>query len=107
MIVRIWQGWTSHDDADEYERLLTLEIIPSIEAKGISGLKEVEVFRRETDIETEFMTKYVFTGIEALKAMAGEELEKAYVPLNARKLLKRFEATARHFEKRFLGVYTG
>lgn len=100
MIVRIWQGWTSHGDADEYERLLTQEIIPGIETKGIPGLEEVEVFRRETDTEIEFMTKYVFADMDGLKAMAGEDVERAYVPSKARKLLKRFEATARHFEKR-------
>ena len=101
MIVRIWQGWTSHQNADEYEHLLTTEIIPGVRAKKIPGLSEIEVFRRETDDETEFMTIFRFSGIEGVKRMAGNDVEKAYVPERAQKLLKRFEVTARHFGKKY------
>lgn len=101
MIVRIWQGWTNHENADEYEQLLTTEIIPGVLAKNIPGLVEIEVFRRETSDETEFMTKYSFDEVDSIKLMAGPEPEKSFVPDSAQKVLKRFETTARHFEKRF------
>ncbi|MEM9332017.1 MAG: antibiotic biosynthesis monooxygenase [Pseudomonadota bacterium] len=101
MIVRIWQGWTTHDNADEYEQLLTTEIIPEIRLKGIPGLMDVEVFRRETENETEFMTRYCFDDMDSIKSMAGSDPEKAYVPDKAQKLLKRFETSARHFQKKF------
>lgn len=101
MIVRIWQGWTTHENADEYERLLTKEIIPEIRAKGISGLLDIEVFRLETENETEFMTKYCFADLDSIKSMSGDNPEKAYVPERAQLLLKRFEASARHFEKKY------
>ena len=101
MIVRIWQGWTSHENADEYERLLTKEIIPGVLAKDIPGLLDIEVFRRETPDETEFMTRYSFDDIDSIKLMAGSNPEKSFVPDSARKVLKRFETTARHFEKRY------
>lgn len=101
MIVRIWQGWTSHDNADAYEHLLTREVIPGILAKKIPGLLEVEVFRRETSDETEFMTKYSFDRIDSIELMSGPDPEKAFVPDSAQKILKRFESSARHFEKKY------
>ncbi|MEM8862083.1 MAG: antibiotic biosynthesis monooxygenase [Chloroflexota bacterium] len=101
MIVRIWQGWTNHENADEYERLLTTKIIPEILSKNIQGLLEIEVLRREAGKEIEFMTIYYFESTEDIKKMAGNDPERAYVPESARKLLKRFEDTARHFEKRY------
>ncbi|MEM9104101.1 MAG: antibiotic biosynthesis monooxygenase [Pseudomonadota bacterium] len=101
MIVRIWQGWTSHENADAYEHLLTKEIIPGVLAKKIPGLLEIEVFRRETDDETEFMTKYSFDEIDSIKMMAGNDPEKSFVPDSAQKVLKRFETSARHFEKKY------
>ena len=101
MIVRIWQGWTNHQNADDYERLLTTKIIPEIRTKNIQGLTEIEVLRREAVNEIEFMTIYYFDSIEDIKQMAGDDPERAYVPESARKLLKRFEDTARHFEKKY------
>ncbi len=59
------------------------------------------MLRREADEEIEFMTIYYFESIEDIKKMAGIDPERAYVPESARKLLKRFEDTARHFEKRY------
>lgn len=101
MIVRIWQGWTTHENADAYEHLLTTKIIPAILAKEIPGLLDVEVFRRETEYETEFMTKYSFDKMDSVKLMAGGDPEKSFVPEEAQRVLKRFETFARHFEKKY------
>jgi hypothetical protein len=33
MISRIWHGWTTHENADKYERLLRAEVLPGIHRK--------------------------------------------------------------------------
>ena len=37
MIVRVWHGWTTPENAPVYEALLRTEIFPSIAARGVAG----------------------------------------------------------------------
>lgn len=103
MLIRTWHGWTLPENADAYERLLRTEIFPGILNRKISGLRGIELFRREADGETEFMTLFRFDGIEDVRQLAGDDPEAAYVPPAARKVLKRFDERARHFELRETG----
>ena len=45
MIKRIWRGWTSVDNADEYEQLLNTTIVPGITARCIAGHRGTEILR--------------------------------------------------------------
>ncbi len=100
MITRIWQGWTSPENADAYEQLLTREIFPGIQAKTPDGLLGFELLRRSHNDEVEFMTVYRFADVDSIRAMTGGTQSEAYVPQSAQAILKRFETTARHFELR-------
>jgi len=102
MITRVWHGWTHPEDADTYEELLKTEIFPGILSKGIAGLQRIKMLRRETGDEVEFMVVMRFTDIESVRTMTGGEESQAYIPDAARKVLKRFEQTARHFETRII-----
>ena len=77
MICRIWHGWTTTDNADPYENLLRADIFPRIEAKGIAGLVGMDVLRRPTDSEVEFVTILWFDALAAVKAFAGDDYEAA------------------------------
>lgn len=101
MITRIWQAWTTPENADPYETLLTSQIFPAIRAKRIDGLKTMELLRREAGQEVEFVVMFRFTDLDSIREMAGADAEAAFVPDIARKVLKRFEARARHFDSRF------
>ena len=83
MIARVWHGWTTPALADTYEGLLKGEIFPGIPAKRISGFLRIELFRRELDGETEFMTLMWFVSQEAVTAFVGEDYGAAYVPESA------------------------
>jgi len=37
MVARIWRGYTSHENADNYENFLKTEFMPAIEKKKIPG----------------------------------------------------------------------
>ena len=98
MISRIWHGYTTRSNADNYEHLLLEEIFVGIRNRNIKGYKGIQLLRRELDSETEFITIMWFKSLEAVIEFAGKEYEKAVVPENARKLLSRFDQTSQHYE---------
>ena len=58
MIIRIWHGYTTPENADKYETLLKSEIFEGIENKNIEGFRAIEMFRRSLGDETEFCDPY-------------------------------------------------
>jgi hypothetical protein len=100
MIIRIWHGWTTSENADAYETLLRTTIFPAIRARQVAGLEALELLRRTLPGEVEFVTLMRFTSIEAVKAFAGEDYETAVVPPAARAVLARFDARSAHYESR-------
>ena len=101
MIGRIWHGWTTHHDADEYESLLKEEIFSGIAEKKVSGYKGIQLFRRTLDNdEVEFITIMRFDSWDAVRQFAGEDYERAYVPAAAREVLSRFDERSQHYEIR-------
>jgi len=100
MIARLWRGWTSRENAEAYEGLLISQIFPAIRKRGIDGFQSIELMRRQSGDEVEFVTLMVFASMEAVRAFAGDEYEIAVVPEGARALLSRFDERAAHYEVR-------
>lgn len=100
MIGRVWHGWTTLENADEYERVLTEEVFPAIAAKGVRGYRGIELFRRAAGDEVEFMTIMWFDSLAAVREFAGEDYETAYVPPAARAVLARHDERSSHYEVR-------
>ena len=100
MIARIWHGWTTPGNADRYEALLKEEIFVGIENRHIEGFRNIQLLRRESGSEVEFVTVMMFDSIEAVREFAGADYERAVVPDNARALLSRFDARSQHYELR-------
>lgn len=99
MIARIWHGWTTPADADAYERLLKEEVFSGIAAKQIEGYRGIELLRRPLPSgQVEFATIMHFDSLDAVKAFAGEDHERAYVPASARAVLARFDERSQHYE---------
>jgi len=97
---RIWRGWTSRQNADAYESLLKAEIFTGIIERGISGFQGIDLLRRELGEEVEFVTIMWFDSLLAVRTFAGEDYERAVVPVKARQLLKRFDERSAHYEVR-------
>jgi heme-degrading monooxygenase HmoA len=97
-VKRIWHGWTTPENANKYQELLKNEVFPGIEAKKIPGYQSIELFRRDLENESEFITIMTFESIKSVIAFQGEDYEKSYVPDRARQILKRWEHTAVHYE---------
>jgi antibiotic biosynthesis monooxygenase (ABM) superfamily enzyme len=100
MIFRIWHGWTTPENADAYEALLKREVFDGIAAKSIAGYQKIELLRRPAGNEVEFVTIMRFQSISDVKTFVGEDYEQAYVPAEARKILKRFDERSQHYELR-------
>ncbi len=99
MIERVWHGWIAPDRADAYQRFLEQDFLP--EAHKIAGYLGARVLRREAGDEIEFMTITRFASIEAIRAFAGEEAERAHVAPRALALLSRWNERAVHYELAF------
>ena len=100
MIYRIWHGWTTPENADPYENLLKKEIFPAIASKNVSGYRGIQLLRRPSGNEVEFITIMQFDSLKAVKQFAGEDYEKSYVPDMAKQVLSRHDHRSQHYEMR-------
>src|SRR5204862_8242064 len=98
MIARIWHGWTKRTDAKTYDTMLRDEIFPSIAARNIEGYRGAELFIREEDNETEFVTLLRFDSMRAVKEFAGADETKPVIFPAAEKRLTP-TASARHYRE--------
>jgi len=98
MIARYWRGWTTAENADRYEQIVSTEVLPSIAARRFVGYLGSYLLRRTVGDEVEFATIMHFESIDAVRAFAGEDYETAYVPPRAREVLARFDAKSVHYE---------
>jgi hypothetical protein len=100
MIVRLWRGWTTPENADAYEALLRTQIFPGIHQRQMTGFRGIELLRRSIGGEAEFVTIMCFDSLPAVQAFAGVDYEVAVVPPAARALLRRFDERSAHYEVR-------
>lgn len=96
-IIRTWRGWTTPENAAIYEDMLINEVFPTVKRNGVEGLKKVSISTKDVNDETEFFLVLQFDSLNAVKKFAGENYEKAYIPDNAKKVLKRYDKTAVHY----------
>ncbi|HEY3011713.1 MAG TPA: hypothetical protein VGJ36_03115 [Gemmatimonadales bacterium] len=97
MISRIWHGWTSPENADAYESLLRDEIFRGIAARQLAGYRGIDLLRRELSNTVEFVTIMWFDSLDAVRAFAGEDYERAVVPPSARELLAHYDDRSAHY----------
>jgi heme-degrading monooxygenase HmoA len=100
MIIRMWHGWTTSENAAPYESLLKREIFVGIQERQIEGYRGIQLLRRELGDEVEFITIMAFDSLDAIRAFAGQEYETAVVPEKAQALLSRYDAKSQHYEVR-------
>jgi len=98
MIARIWHGYASPSTANEYERITREENFPFIRQRNIPGFQKIQLLRRDLHNEVEFITIMWFDSLEAIKAYAGENYERAVVPAKSQANLTRFDEVTQLYE---------
>ena len=96
MLARLWRGYTKPEHADAYEAMLKPELLPGI--SRMEGYKGSYLLRRAAGDEVEFVTIMLWDSIDAIRAVAGPDYEKAVVPEERRKYLTHWDARSTHFE---------
>ena len=96
MIARVWRGYTKPEHADVYEALLKPELLPGL--SKVKGFRGSYLMRREAGEEVEFITMILWDSIDAIRAVAGADYERAVIPEERRKYLARYDAKAEHYE---------
>ncbi|MFI0449220.1 antibiotic biosynthesis monooxygenase [Actinomadura sp. 6N118] len=99
MIVRIWRGWTTPENADTYQSIVSTRVLPAIADLRLDGYHGAYLLRRPlADGEVEFSTVMLFDSIDPIRELAGPDYEVAHVPAEARAVLARFDQRAAHYE---------
>ena len=98
MISRIWHGYTTPENAADYEALLLSEIFHTIEAKKIDGYRGIQLLKRQLENEWEFITIMWFESIDSVKQFMGGDYETAYVLHQDQKLLSRYDQRSAHYD---------
>lgn len=95
MILRLWRGWTTRENADRYAAHVARQR-PVIEANR--GYRGLTLLRREAGEEVEFVTLTLFEGMDDVKAFAGDDYRKAVVPAHLQETIKRACEDVEHYE---------
>lgn len=96
MITRLWQGYTTPENADVYETYVRDEIIPQL--LKIRGFLGGRLLRRNLFQEVEFVALTYFDSLESIRAAAGDEFSYTIIPEAGRKLLSRFDQRVAIYE---------
>jgi hypothetical protein len=98
MIARHWRGWTEIQDADAYENLLRVKVLPSL--RGIEGYRGGYILRHDGPQEVEFVVVNLFDSLESVRRFAGPDYSIPVFEPEARRLLCKVEPIAMHYEVR-------
>ena len=98
MIGRIWHGWTTPENANAYQRIVTTEVLPEIAARRIRGYRGANLMRRQLADEVEFITIMWFDSIDNVRDFTGEDYEVSHVPPRAQAVLSRYDTRSQHFD---------
>ena len=96
MIARVWHGHTTPANADAYESQLKPELLPGL--SSVKGFRGSYLLRRPHGSEIEFITIILWDSLDDIRAVAGEDYERAVIPAERRQYLSRYDERASHYE---------
>ena len=96
MIMREWRGRASPSKAQAYPKHFHDEVVP--ELRQVPGFVGAQLSRRQLDDKIEFLVLTRWQSMDAIRAFAGTDVEKAVVEPGAVAALVEFDTTVRHYE---------
>jgi len=96
VIARMWRGWAPLATADDYQRHYESEV--SNHLRSVNGFRGARLLRQDNGHEVMFTSIAFFTGLDAIRAFAGDDYEQAVVEADARRALSRWDERVSHHE---------
>ena|SRR6266567_2525540 len=95
-VVRVWKGLGTADGVDRYCREhFSKTVLPQLQS--LDGFREAKVLVHSMRGMTEVIVATVWESLDAVKAFAGDDYERAVVEPIVRDLLERFDENVTHF----------
>jgi hypothetical protein len=96
MIARVWHGFTKPEHADAYESHLKPELLPGLNQKPRISR---QLFAAPTGWpRNRTRHHHLWESLDNVRALAGDDYEKALIPEDRLPLLSRYHARAAHYE---------
>ena len=95
MIERVWLARTTRDGATRYAEHFRRVVLPELTA--IAGYRGARLLERELNGGIEIVVVTRWQTIDAIRAFAGEELDRAVVHDEAAALFSDYDRKVRHF----------
>jgi heme-degrading monooxygenase HmoA len=95
MIERVWSGRTTRDGAVTYAEHFRRVVVPELAA--IAGYRGARLLEREQDGGIEVVVVTRWQSLDAIRAFAGDELDRAVVQDEAAVLFSDYDRKVRHF----------
>jgi heme-degrading monooxygenase HmoA len=96
MIIREWRGRASPSKADAYSKHFHNKVVP--ELRRVAGFAGAQLSRRQLHDNIEFLVLTRWQSMDAIRAFAGTDVEKAVVEPGAVAALVGFDTTVQHYE---------
>jgi heme-degrading monooxygenase HmoA len=95
MIVRAWRGRAAATNASAYVEHFRSNVLPQLHR--IDGFRGASLLRRDRGSEVEYVVLSRWASMEAVRAFAGDEVEKAVVEPQAIAALIDFDRAVEHY----------
>ena len=96
MIIREWRGRADAERAEAYPRHFREHVLPDL--RRLPGFLGADLCRRRQGEQIEFLVLTRWQSMDAIRAFAGPDPERAVVEPGAVAALVEFDASVRHYE---------
>ena len=96
MIARVWSAQATPAQAPAYIDHLRGDVLPKL--KALDGYAGAWLFERALVSDVEIVVTTFWQSLDAIRAFAGDELDRAVVAPEAAALLTQFDRRVRHYE---------
>lgn len=96
MIIREWRGRAPRSRTAEYPTHFRTNVVP--ELRNVPGFLGATLSKREDGEQVEFVVLTRWQSMEAVRAFAGADLDRAVVEPGAIAALSHYDHSVRHYE---------
>ncbi len=96
MIARLWHGVTQAEKADQY--LQFLQTRGTSDYRAATGFRGVQILRSIHNDRAEFLLISLWESYEAIRALVGDDIERAFYYPEDQDFLLEFEPKGQHYE---------